>query len=97
MFWYSPYALKATTLSPPAVTQCNSLDPDGGLQSLLLLLLALLGLVAHDTTTPPFPALLDLLQVVVLDGRNELGQFVLVLGPDLGQGQDGGSLRESEC
>lgn len=79
--------------SPNAITDA-CLDLEGSLQSLLLLLDSLLGLEAHDTTTPLLPRLLGLLEVVLLDGRDELGKLVLVLGPDLSDGENSGGLRE---
>lgn len=33
-----------------------------------------------------------LLHVAILDGRDELGELVLVLGADLSEGQDSGGL-----
>lgn len=68
------------------------LDLKGRLRSLALLLLALVGLLTHDTTTPSSARLLALLQVAVLDGRDELGQLALVLRTDLGDGENGSSL-----
>ena len=69
-----------------------SLDLDGGLDGLALLLLAVVGLGAHDTTTPVTAGLLVLVGVALLDGREELGELGLVLGAGLGQGQDGRGL-----
>ena len=73
---------------------CHSrrLDLDGGLDGLALLLLAGVGLGAHDTTTPVALGLLGLLKVTLLDGRNELGELGAVLGADLGEGEDGSGL-----
>lgn len=69
-----------------------SLDLDGKLLGTLPLLDALGGLVAHDATTPLAPGLVVLLHVTLLDGRDELGELVLVLRADLGKGEDGSSL-----
>ena len=69
-----------------------SLHLDGGIDGLLALLDTLLGLEAHDATTPLLAGILVLLDVALLDGRDELGQLVLVLGADLGEGEDGGGL-----
>ncbi len=69
-----------------------SLDLDGGIEGLLALLDALLGLEAHDATTPLLAGILVLLDVALLDGRDELGELVLVLGADLGEGEDSGGL-----
>lgn len=75
-------------------TQCLDffLDLDGRLQSLLLLLDPSVGLGAHDTTTPLPPGVLAVSQVARLDGTDELGELVLVLGADLSDGEDGSSL-----
>src|SRR3569833_422719 len=51
----------------------------------LLLLDALLGLVAHDTTAPSLARVLVLLHVTVLDRRDQLRQLALVLRPNLSQ------------
>ena len=69
-----------------------SLNLDGRLDGLLALLDALLGLGAHDATTPLLAGVLVLLDVALLDGRDKLGQLVLVLGADLGDGENSGSL-----
>jgi len=69
-----------------------ALNLDGVVKSLLALLDALLGLVAHDATTPLLAGILVLLDVALLDGRDELGELVLVLGADLGDGEDSGGL-----
>lgn len=70
----------------------TSLDLDGSIESLLLLGDAVVGLLAHDTTTPVTAGVLVLVGVALLDGREELGELGLVLGANLGQGQDGGGL-----
>ncbi|KAL3956280.1 hypothetical protein ACCO45_009126 [Purpureocillium lilacinum] len=70
----------------------DSLNLGGSLQSLLLLERAHLGLSAHDATTPLSPGLVVLVHEAILDGGNQLGQLVLVLGTNLGDGQDSGSL-----
>ncbi len=69
-----------------------SLHLDGGIDGLLALLDTLLGLEAHDAATPLLAGILVLLDVTLLDGRDELGQLVLVLGADLGEGEDSGGL-----
>ena len=74
-----------------------NLDLDGVLNSLALLLLAVVGLGAHDTTTPVAAGLLVLVGVTLLDGGEELGELSLVLGADLGQGQNGGGLLVDNC
>ena len=56
----------------------GSLDLDGAVQSLALLLLAGNGLLAHDTSTPVALALLVLLGVALLDGGDQLAEFGLV-------------------
>ena len=68
------------------------LDLDGRLQSLLLLLDARVGLGTHDTATPLPPGVLAVGQVAGLDGADELRQLVLVLGADLGNGEDSSGL-----
>ena len=50
-----------------------SLNLDGRLDGLLALLDALLGLGAHDATTPLLAGILVLLDVALLDGRDKLG------------------------
>jgi hypothetical protein len=69
-----------------------SLDLGSSLKSLLLLDDLHLSLRAHDTTTPLSAGLVVLLKVTVLDSRDELGELVLVLGADLGDGEDSGGL-----
>jgi len=69
-----------------------SLNLDGGLEGLLALLDALLGLEAHDATAPLLAGILVLLDVALLDGGDELGELALVLGADLGDGEDSGGL-----
>ena len=84
------------------------LDLDGGIKGLLLLgcwelvtivdnrrtLLtnAVVGLGAHDSSTPVAAVLIVLLVVALLEGGDELGELSLVLGADLGQGEDGSGL-----
>lgn len=70
----------------------DGLDLESSLLSLPLLLLGVDGLLAHDATTPLAGSLLVLLEVTVLDGGDELGELGLVLGADLGQGEDSGGL-----
>lgn len=71
--------------------RCN-LDLEGRVKSLLALLDALGGLVTHDTTTPSLAGILVLLHVSLLDGGDELGELGLVLGADLGEGENGSGL-----
>lgn len=49
-------------------------------------------LVASDTTTPVSPRVLVLLKEVGLGGRDKGSKSLLVLGPNLGDGNSGGSL-----
>lgn len=70
-----------------------SLDLDGLLEGLGLLGGLVLGLLAHDTTTPVSLGVLVLVHVALLDGLDELGELRLVLGADLGDRGDGGSLK----
>lgn len=73
----------------------SNLDLDGVLESLLALGNLHLGLDAHDATTPLAASLLVLLDVALLDGRDELGELVLVLSADLGESEDGSGLETS--
>lgn len=70
----------------------HDLDLERSLASLPLLLLGGNGLLAHDATTPLAAGLLVLVEVAVLDGGNELGKLVLVLGADLGESEDSSGL-----
>ena len=70
----------------------DRLDLDGQLHSAPLLLDALLGLLTHDATTPAAPGLVVLLDVALLDGRDELGELVLVLRSDFGNSEDSSGL-----
>lgn len=76
----------------PGYRRDRGLDLERSLLSLPLLLLGVDGLLAHDATAPLAGRLLVLLEVAVLDGGDELGELVLVLGADLGQGEDSGGL-----
>jgi hypothetical protein len=71
----------------------NCLDLDGALEGLGLLCGLGVGLSAHDATTPVTLGLLVLLHVALLDGLDELGKLRLVLGADLGDGDNGGGLK----
>ena len=68
------------------------LDLNGALSSLALLLLAGVGLGAHDTTTPVTAGLLILVGVTFLDSGQELGELSLVLRANLSKGKDGRGL-----
>ena len=68
------------------------LDLDFALGTILLLLLACLSLGAHDPTAPVATALLVLVGVALLDGRDDLGQLGLVFAADFGDGESGGGL-----
>lgn len=68
------------------------LDLDGLVKSLLLLGLLGVGLGTHDAATPVPLGLLVLLHEALLDGLDELGELVLVLRADLGQGEGGSGL-----
>jgi hypothetical protein len=83
---------KQRTINSTPILKPNRLDLDGNIDSTLLLLDLLLGLGAHDATTPLASALLVLLEVTILDGGDELGKLSLVLRPDLGQGKNSGGL-----
>jgi hypothetical protein len=73
--------------------QSDHLDLDGALDSLPALGHASVGLSTHDTTTPVAGSLLVVrLEVAIVDGRDELGELGLVLGADLGKGEDSSSL-----
>ena len=93
-FWYfhAPSEKCNPRRTVPPNASVIPLDLDSGLQGLLALLDALLGLVSHDTTTPLLASVLVLLQVSILDGGHKLGKLVLVLGADLGEGEDGRGL-----
>jgi len=68
------------------------LDLDGTLESLSPLVHASVGLCTHNTTAPVTAGLLVLLEVTVVDGRHELGEFALVFGSDFSQGKNGSGL-----
>ena len=93
-FWY-PYAVRATpgpTLSHASLKPQENLNLEGSLLSLLALGDACRGLDAQQTTTPPLARILVLLKVSLLDGGHKLGELGLVLGADLGQGENGSGL-----
>ena len=73
----------------------SNLDLEGVLESLLALGDLHLGLDAHDATTPLLAGVLVLLDVALLDGRDELGELVLVLSADLGESEDGSGLEKT--
>ena len=71
----------------------DHLDLDGALNSLPALGHASVGLGTHDTTSPVACSLLVVgLEVAVVDSGDELGELGLVLGTDLGEGEDGSGL-----
>lgn len=70
----------------------TALNLGGSLSSLLLLDDLHLGLGAHDTTTPLATSLVVLVHEAILDSRNKLGELSLVLGANLGQGEDSSGL-----
>ena len=62
------------------------------LQSFLLLLRPGNGFLTHDASTPCTLIVLVFLAPVFFDGRLELGQLGLVLGPDFRDGDGSGGL-----
>jgi len=98
-FWYfhAPSEKCNPRRTVPPNASVIPLDLDSGLHGLLALLNALLGLVSHDTATPLLAGVLVLLKVSILDGGHELGELVLVLGADLGEGEDGSGLDVGQC
>lgn len=70
----------------------QKLDLDGGLKCLPLLLHGGVSLGTHNATTPLAASILGVGQVAVLDSGDELGQLTLVLGADLSESEDSGSL-----
>jgi hypothetical protein len=69
------------------------LDLDGALNGLPALLHAGVGLGTHDTTSPVTGSVLVVrLEVTVVDSGDELLELVLVLGADLGEGENGSGL-----
>lgn len=88
---------RATPFDPEIAMHCEgykkiALDLGSSLKSLLLLDDLHLSLGTHDTTTPLSAGLVVLLKVTVLDSGDELGELVLVLGADLGDGEDSSGL-----
>lgn len=71
----------------------ENLNLEGSLLSLLALGDAGRGLDAQDTATPPLARILVLLEISLLDGGDELGELGLVLGADLGQGENSSGLQ----
>ena len=75
------------------VRPSDHLDLDSGLDSLPALGHASVGLGTHDTTSPVTGSILVVgLEVAVVDSGDELGELGLVLGADLGKGEDGSGL-----
>lgn len=71
----------------------DHLDLDGAVEGLPALGHASVGLSTHDTTTPVTGSLLMMgLEVAVVDSGDELGELGLVLGADLGEGEDSSGL-----
>jgi hypothetical protein len=62
-----------------------NLDLNGRFQSLTLLILASIGLGTHNTTTPVTSVFFVFIGVAILDGADELGEFVLVFLFDFSQ------------
>jgi hypothetical protein len=89
-----PATCRDTPIPPSLHVITVHLDLDSTLESLPPLLHASVRLSTHDTTTPVANGVLVLLQVTVIDGRDELGELALVLGADLGQSKNSGSLRK---
>lgn len=74
-------------------TQSDHLDLDGALDGLPALGHASVGLGTHDATSPVTRSILVVgLEVAVVDSGDELGELSLVLGADLGKGEDSGGL-----
>lgn len=86
--------LDKTTQTPnPRLLLKRKVDLLGILTESLSPLLELVDrLVASDTTTPVSPVVLVLLEEVGLGGRDEGSKSLLVLGPDFGDSDGGGSL-----
>jgi len=75
------------------VKPSDHLDLDSRLDSLPALGHASVGLGTHDTTSPVTGGILVVgLEVAVVDSGDELGELSLVLGADLGKGEDGSGL-----
>jgi hypothetical protein len=75
------------------VKPSDHLDLDSRLDSLPALGHASVGLGTHDTTSPVAGSILVVgLEVAVVDSGDELGELSLVLGADLGKGEDGSGL-----
>lgn len=83
--------------SPPFSGYHFFLDLDSHFNCLLFLLSALLSLVSHNTTTPLLASLFVLLEIAILDGGDELGELIFVLGADFGECQHGSILRKFDC
>lgn len=88
--------IAATETSPfgflPHPTLTKTLDLDARVQRLLPLRDLVVGLGAHNAATPVALRVLDLVGVALLDGGQQLAELGLVLGPDFGEGEDGGGL-----
>jgi hypothetical protein len=75
------------------VKPSDHLDLDSRLDSLPALGHASVGLGTHDTASPVASSILVVgLEVAVVDSGDELGELSLVLGADLGKGEDSGGL-----
>lgn len=88
--WIPVFYIKTPMHKHKRVLHCLNLG--GSLKSTLLLEGAHLGLGAHDTTTPLSAGLVVLVHEAILDGGDELGELSLVLGADLGEGEDSSGL-----
>jgi hypothetical protein len=80
------------TLSTTILRWTAGLDLDSGVKSLLALLDLLVGLLAHDATTPVSAVLIELVCVALVDGADQLLELVLVLAADLGECDDSSGL-----
>lgn len=91
--FYHPQRRYCANIEIMTRDQAQPLDLDSCLQSLLLLLNTLVSLGTHDTTTPLSAGILRVGKVTILNGTDKLGKLALVLGSDLGDGEDGSSLK----
>lgn len=90
-----PATCRDTPISPSLHAITVHLDLDSALEGLPPLLHASVRLGTHNATTPVADSVLVLLEVTVVDGRDELGELALVLGADLRQSKNGSGLKMS--